>query len=124
MSRTVALVLHHPPDREFARAARRLTKTRPRRRLAAGLERAVETAERPTRAITAAVPVQRLAVLACRADLLALAERLRGPEPVYAQGVALISELLGNADSPLYQAGGDLSAAIEAAASALEGDLG
>jgi hypothetical protein len=123
MSRAVALVLHHPPDRGFARGARRLTKARTRRRLAAGLDHAVEAAGRHSQAITAAVPVQRDAVLACRAELLALAERLRGPEPVYAQGVALVSELLGNADSPLYQGGGDLRGAVEAAAAALDGEL-
>src|SRR5205809_4690620 len=116
MSRAAALVLHHAPDRRFARGARRLTKARTRCRLAAGLEHAVQAAGRPTRAITAAVPLHRTAVLACRGDLLALAERLRGPEPVYAQGVALISELLGNADSPLYQGGSDLRAALESAA--------
>jgi hypothetical protein len=42
---------------------------------------------------------------------------------VYAQGVALVAELLGNADSPLYQAGSDLCAAVESAAAALDGDL-
>jgi hypothetical protein len=123
MSRGIALVRHTAPDRWFAWRARRLTKARTRRRLASGLERAVAAAESPTQSLSAAVPLRREAVLACRAELVSLAERLRAPEPVYAQGVALVSELLGTADSPLYQSGADLTAALRAAAAALEGDL-
>jgi len=49
--------------------------------------------------------------------------RLRAPEPVYAQGVALVSELVCNGDSPLYAPGGELGVAIEATARALDGDV-
>ena len=123
MSRAIAPVRRTSPDRWFAWRARRLTKARTRRRLAAGLERVLADAARPPQSISAAVPPQREAVLACRAELLSLADRLRAPEPVYAQGVALVSELLGTADSPLYQFGADLSAALRAVASALDGNL-
>lgn len=123
MSRRLALARGDPPDWRFAWRARHLTNARTRRRLATGLERAVEAAARPRQAITAAVPLQRDAVLASRPELLALADRLRAPEPVYAQGVALVSELLGNADSPLYQSGADLRSAVAAATAALDGCL-
>jgi len=111
------------PNRHFARWAKHLTKDRTRRRLATGLKRAVESAERPPQYRTTAVPVQREAVLACRAELLMLVERLQGPEPVYAQGVALVAELLGKGDSALYQPGADVLSAVEAAIAALDGQL-
>jgi hypothetical protein len=60
-------------------------------------------------------------VRACRAELLAIAQRLRGPEPVDAQGVALVSELLGSNDSPFYHGRGDLRKAAWAAMAALDG---
>ena len=109
-------------DRRFARRAKRLTRTRTRNKFASGLERAVAAAgERRPRVFTAAVPVRQAAVHACRAELLALARRLRAPEPVYAQGVALVSELLGSSGSPLYRDGGDLRKAAWAALAALDG---
>ncbi|HYZ27768.1 MAG TPA: hypothetical protein VE570_01835 [Thermoleophilaceae bacterium] len=109
-------------DRRFARRAKRLTKTRTRKKFASGVERAVAAADdRRRRVFTAAVPVRRQTVHACRAELLALATRLRAPEPVYAQGVALVSELLGNSGSPLYRDGGDLRKAVWAALAALDG---
>jgi propanediol dehydratase small subunit len=123
MSRALALVQRAKPGRRFAWRARHLTKDRTRRRLATGLERAIDSAQLPPQSITAAVPVQREAVIACQTELLALAERLRAPEPVYAQGVALVAELLGTADSPLYQYGADLRGAVRAASAALDGRL-
>ena len=104
--------------------ARRLTKWRTRRRVAAGFERALADAEAPPPAFSAAIPIRRLSVIACRSELLELVERLRAPQPVYAQGVELGAELLKNANSPLYQAGGDLLAAVEAALEALDGHIG
>jgi propanediol dehydratase small subunit len=104
--------------------ARKLTKSRTRRRLAAGFERALADAEAPAPRLSAAIPVRRPSVAACRDELLELVERLRSPSPVYAQGVELGAELLKNAASPLYQPSGDLRAAIEAALEALDGHIG
>jgi hypothetical protein len=103
---------------------RRLTKDRNRRRLAAGIEGAVADAESPRRGFGSAIPVQRRAVIACRDDLLELAERLRAPRPVYAQGVAMAEALLTNSGSALYQSGGDLFGTVERTLAALDGHLG
>jgi hypothetical protein len=102
---------------------RKLTKDRTRRRLADGITRALNEAESTRPAIAAAIPVQRRAVLGCRAEMLELAERLRAPGPVYAQGVALAQTLLTNASSPLYRSGDDLRAHVDAALAALDGHL-
>jgi hypothetical protein len=105
------------------RRVRRLTKYRTRRRLAAGLERALADAQAPNPAPGSALPVQRDSVIACRPELIELIERLRAARPVYAQGVELAAELLRNSDSPLYQPGGGLRAATDAALGALDGHL-
>jgi hypothetical protein len=110
-------------SRRAARQARRLTKDRTRRRLADAVERAVAAADAPPRCISAAIPVRRAAVAACRAELLELAARLRTPGPVYAHGVAAASALLRDAESPLYQSDGDLSAAVRGALAALDGHV-
>jgi hypothetical protein len=122
-----ALALFREPiraRRRTARRVRRLTKDHTRARLAGGLERALADAESGAPRLGAAVPVQRAAVLRCRDDLLTVTERLRSPAPVYAQGVAMIGELLTDAGSPLYQSDGDLRAVLEAAILALDGHLG
>jgi transposase InsO family protein len=110
-------------SRRAARQARRLTKDRTRRKLADAIERAVAAAEAPAGAISAAIPVQRAAVAACRPDLLELAARLRTPGPAYAHGVAVVSGLLRDAESPLYQSDSDLSAAVRGALAALDGHV-
>ena len=94
-----------------------------RRELAAGLVRAVRQAERPSEAIGTAMPVQHAAVLGCRGRMLALAERREATEPVDPLGVTMVAELLEDSDSPLYQGGGDLRAAVNAARTALDGRL-
>ena len=49
-------------------------------------------------------------------DLLALAERLRGDEPVHVRGVAMIARLVNDGASPLHRDGGqDLREAVRAA---------
>jgi hypothetical protein len=110
-------------SRRAARQARRLTKDRTRSKLADAIERAVAAAAGPPRAISAALPVQRTAVAACRPELLELADRLRTPGPVYAHGVAAAFGLLRDAESPLYQSGGDLPAAVRDALAALHGHV-
>jgi hypothetical protein len=110
-------------SRRAARGARRLTKERAREKLARGLERAIRDAERPRGRLTSAIPVRRVAVLGARVQLQALAARLRAPEPVYSQGVAAVRALLVNAESPLYQPGLDLDAAVDDALAALDGHV-
>lgn len=102
---------------------RRLTQDRTRQRLASGLLRVIEDAEASPGGISSAIPVQRRAVPGCRGELLDLADRLRSPRPAYAQGVELVQSLLTEAASPLYQADGDLAAAVTTALAALDGHL-
>jgi hypothetical protein len=104
--------------------ARKLTRPRKRRRLAAGFERVIADAAAPPRVLTAAIPIQRDNVIAASADLLELADRLRAPGPVYAQGVAMAAELLQNAGSALYEPCADLRGAVRAALGALDGHIG
>jgi hypothetical protein len=108
-------------SRRAIRGARRLTMERTRAKLARGIERAIDDAERAGGSITSAVPVRRVAVIEARSQLDALAARLRAPQPVYAQGVAAVRALLVDADSALYQSGLDLATAVENALAALDG---
>lgn len=101
--------------------ARQLTRSRTRTRIADALERALGAADEPPGPYSAAVPVERQQVHAARWELVAVAERLRAPRPVWAQGVAAVSQLLSNADSPLYQSGQDLCSAAAAAIEMLDG---
>jgi hypothetical protein len=101
--------------------ARQLTTSRTRARIADALERALAAADEPPGPYSAAVPVKRDQVHAARWELVAVAERLRAPRPVWAQGVAAVSQLLANADSPLYQSGQDLREAAAAAIEMLDG---
>ena len=123
MSNAIALLAGGKPGWLAALRTRRLTRDRAREKAARGIERAVEAADTPPQSLSSAVPVARTAIMDSRWQLVALAERLRSPEPVYAQGVALTLELLSNADSPLYQADGDLEAAIEEILGALDGHV-
>ncbi len=120
-----AIALLHTPKvgRIAAWRARRLTKDRKRERLATCIERTIAAAEAPRESLSSAVPVHRSAVLAERMQLLALAERLRAPGPVYAQGVALAGEILANSDSALYQSDRDLERALLTILAALDGHV-
>jgi hypothetical protein len=87
-------------------------------RLAADLERAVESAYTNHHGFTAQVPVARAAVLEAREDLLSLARELREhPRPGC---VALTRDLLTDSLSPLYhpERQGELSAAARQARAA------
>jgi hypothetical protein len=84
--------------------ASRLTSLSERRQLAAGLEQLVSLAERGRRA-SPYVAVRHQVVLAQRASLLALAERLDRPAPVEVRVLAQISVLLSDPCSPVYQGG-------------------
>jgi hypothetical protein len=121
MSQAIAILAAGRPSWLAAMRTRRLATRRARARAASGIEHAIHAAERPPQSLSSAVPVARVAVLGSRVRLLSLAERLRSPEPVYAQGVARALELLTQGDSPLYQVDGDLDTAVEDILAALDG---
>jgi hypothetical protein len=76
---------------------------RKRRRLADGLDRLVVDSERRSNPFSAAVPIQRRAILACREQLIELADDLRATnEPVSEKGIELVHNLLCDASSPVY----------------------
>jgi hypothetical protein len=109
-------------DAPLAIRGRRLTSRRYRARVAAGLARAVRDAEAPTRGFSAAIRPDRREVLAARTVLATLDRRLRAPEPVSAQGIAMLESLLTEGASPLYlpTEPGELGSRLRAAAAALE----
>jgi hypothetical protein len=103
-----------------ARAAQ-LTSPRARARLAESLERVIARAQAtpgPRR-----VAPQRSAVLAERDRLEDLAHALRGPRPVYAQGMAMLWRLLTDGTGPLFARRPEeaLPALVEAVHTALRG---
>jgi hypothetical protein len=93
------------------------------RRLAEALEHAIVRAERPQRAFTAAVPISPEAVRDAQGALLDLAERLRAPRPVDADGMRLARALLIDGAGPLYVTTrpGELRQAALRALGALDG---
>ena len=101
---------------------RRLTGRRYRARVAAGLARRVRDAEATTRGFSAAIRPDRREVVAARTVLATLDRRLRAPEPVSAQGIAMLESLLTDGASPLYlpTEPGELGSRLRAAAAALE----
>jgi hypothetical protein len=118
----------HALDREIAcgvatwrsprHATRSLQLTSRRRRdsLAATLEDTLRTARRPSigSLFTAVISPCRGSVLGCSSQLSDLVVSLRGPEPVHAEGIALLQELLCNGAGPLYTPNrlGDLQRAL------------
>ena len=109
------------PGTLLAVRGRRITGRRGRARVADGLARAVRDAG-TSPGVGAAVPPDRREVLAARTVLAVLERRLRVPEPVTAQGVALLRELLIDGAGPLYRCSepGALGSRLRAAAAALE----
>jgi hypothetical protein len=101
----------------------RMVSARSRRRLAEALEHAIVRAERPQRAFTAAVPISPEAVRDAQGALLDLAERLRAPRPVDADGIRLARALLIDGAGPLYVTTrpGELRQAALRALGALDG---
>jgi hypothetical protein len=112
------------PMRSVALAlrARQLVARRSRERLATALERLVEVAERPP-SPTEMAPLPRRELLDARIGLLRLAGRLGDERPVYARGVAMVSQLVCDGSGPALtpRAGVALRRAIAAATDALEG---
>jgi hypothetical protein len=106
----------------LAMRARRITAARSRRRISGGLAGALSRAQGGHPGFTAAVRSDAREVLTARTVLTALAARLRAPEPVAPQGVAMLLMLLTDGTSPLYRPGapGALGSRLRAAAVALE----
>jgi hypothetical protein len=97
----------HPPEESSALAlrARELTSKRSRDELAGSVLDAVEAAEHPVRGpFRPNLAVDISAVLAVKSDLVKIAERLRDNAPVNPRGVAIVSCLLRDGESPLYLA--------------------
>ena len=101
--------------------AQRITRRRSRTSLAAGLARALRSAERTTPGLTAALRAQASELVAARTVFAALDRRLRGSEPVSAQGVAILRALLTDSASTLYQPSepGALASQLRTAAATL-----
>jgi hypothetical protein len=89
-------------------------------RLATALRAAVELAN-GRRAPLTTTRLRREEIRECGELLLSLAERLRGGEPVGAQGLAMTARLVGDRSGPLYRspASGSLPAAVSDALAAL-----
>jgi hypothetical protein len=107
--------------RALARRANKLSSRRCRRSLATGLRRVLADAERPPRFLSAAIPVQRKAVLRSRQTIERIAADLEAEAPVAVEGVAQIQLLLTDGNSPFYvkRHEGDLEGALERAELAL-----
>jgi hypothetical protein len=103
-------------DPEFGLRAAQVTSGRKRRDLADSLESAVSEAHRPPQ-WSCAAPLDRRAVRAAAPALLALAAGLKAELRPDAEGVALATQLVTDASSPLY-APGDSDALREIARTA------
>jgi hypothetical protein len=94
---------------ERALRAAQLCDGRSRRALACGLRNILDAAEEPPRRIDV-MPLQRVAIRAAEAELVALACRLAAPKPVSLQGAAFAQVLVCDvAQSPLYNEAAPLS---------------
>jgi len=90
-------------DPALALRARRLIRSRNRRRLARSVEHLVEEVDADRNWwLSAAVPVLRDQVVEARGTLVALAGALRDAEAVTPRGVAMTLRLLTDPASPLY----------------------
>jgi hypothetical protein len=122
---TRALAEGADPDSssELALRARKLTSARNRRALARSLRRTLADAQKPAPTRSRLSIIDRRAVLDGEGAITEMIERLNGPHPVRAQGMASLERLLTNADrSPLYNSagGGALLREIRVATGALD----
>jgi hypothetical protein len=95
---------------------------RERRALVRSIFRIVEEAKHPATSFTAAVPLERRAVLTCERQLLNLADDLKATaQPVNVEGIALVRRLVRDGASPLYAPLGEgaLEGAVREARAAL-----
>lgn len=108
---------------ELALRAAQLTCDRNRRAIARSLRCTISEAHKPPMTRSRMVLIQRAAVIDAESAINAMVQRLRSPEPVQAQGMALAERILTNAaGSPLYNASepGTLRDEMRGAAAALE----
>jgi hypothetical protein len=91
-------------DPLLARRAAQLCSRSTRDDLAHSLESAVRDA-RSTWSLTARLPLRRAAVRECADDLIAVARRLRQPDPIDVAGAAMVSRLVFDGTSPMYRDG-------------------
>jgi hypothetical protein len=91
--------------------------------MAARLADILATARRPARALSAAVEPDCGEVATAEPLLMQARELLRSSAPVYARGMAMLEELLGDGGSPLYLPArrAELSHQLELIMTALEG---
>jgi hypothetical protein len=106
---------------ELSRRARQLTSRRSRAGLAASIRNLLDAAEERPRGFTAAVPIQRRAILRERRLLLQLAAELESQDELEPRGIVLVERLLIDGASPLYVDGpeGALNGALVHAHAAL-----
>jgi hypothetical protein len=102
LDRALAAGVDPAASAELLLRADQLTDPRTSRRFAAALEGAVNLADRPGALAQTAVVLHPNVICACRAPLLALAQRLRDPEPVGVRAAAMVSYLTRSGDSPLF----------------------
>jgi hypothetical protein len=88
-------------DTPLAHRAAQLRRRSTRNAMAAALEDAVREAHK-TWSVSARLPLARAEVRTCSVDLVALALRLRAPEPIDVRGAAMVARLVLNGSSPLY----------------------
>jgi hypothetical protein len=106
----------------LAARARQITSPRSRRQIAAGLTGVLRSARAGAPVWTAKARPDYPGVVEARAVIAALERRLRAPEPVAAQGVAMVRALLIDGNGVLYRAGrpGALGSRLRAAAAAMD----
>jgi hypothetical protein len=103
LDQALARGVHPSAGRRLSRRALELCDPPTRRKIAVDLERAVEEADQPPRPLSAAVPLNRVAIRELRSLLLTLAEDLRSGDPINPRGVARTRLLLMDGYSPLYE---------------------
>jgi hypothetical protein len=103
--------------------AHRLIGRNVRRALARELRELPGSAAHPRSRLDPTVPICRKGVLQAVELIEELAQRLEGPEPVDARGVAQVRNLLRSAESPLFDLNGveEFGRALQAALDALAG---
>lgn len=120
LDRALALGADPAGSELLAARAALLLRKRMRTTIAEGLERLEQAGRDPARRWSAARP--REAVRANAPLLLELAQLLRGSDPVYAPGVAILSTLLSDGAGPAYHGSEtDLARPLGKARAALHG---
>ncbi len=110
-------------SRPLAHRAARLTSDRTRHKMANWVAEILATPTRPPRGFSVAVEPDRGEIAMAEPLLVRVWELVRSSAPVYARGMALLEDLLGDGGSPLYLPvmRGQLGNQLELIISALEG---